>query len=738
MNFEIVKNSYDIVIVGAGMAGICASIQACREGLNVALINDRGCVGGNSSCEIAMSIDGANDNNVFALNSREGGIISEILEEMIYRTSDANRYTLDGIYMDFIIDAGVDLYLNTCIDEVKTDDNKIICVAGTQNTTETRFIFHAPLFVDDTGDGTLGALASAEYMIGREASSTFLEKIAPETADDYVLASTLAFFAYDMGHPVKFIPPNFAFDIESSGVLEYRKIPHDKFHRYYWEYEADGKIDQVKCREGIMKFHRSLVYGIWDYIKNSGEYPEAENFDLGYVSLVPGMREYRRLKGDYIITEGDLVQQHEYEDAVAHGGWTIDLHAIGGFFEKELSNRHIHLKGPYQIPYRCLYSWNVENLFMCGRCISASHVAFGSIRVCATLAAVGQVVGMAAVLSNKYDIMPRDITKQHIKELRQALMREGHLILGGQNDDARDMALGAKVTASSEAKLEVSNQAGYMDIGEGIALSIPYSKNIDEIKLNCVADENTQLEYLIYLQDKQYNYGPDKLFARHHVPVNAGDNSVRLPIQIKNNQGGHFLLVIKKNDKLHFAYADKPPFSTMQFTAIKNKNDQIVDYNTLEKFDILWKRDQRCLLYCVFLKQNVYAPDNITNGYNRAYGKPNLWLSDDDDSVPELTVHFDKNVRLDLVQITFAVDNTVCIYHYGKSLYDNLATNYDIYALEDGVWQIKNEIRDNRKKRNRHNIDTVCSALKFVFKEFEGKNVGVYEVRAEGVCDIGK
>ena len=400
MKYEIKHTKAELVIVGAGFPGICAAIQAARMGVHVALINDRGVLGGNSSCEIGVVVNGANDCAPINLNSREGGLSSEMLLEFKHRSLENNPYIWDTVLIDFVArEKNIDVYLNTCIDEVEVDENGTITrVLGTQNTTEIRWDFSGTWFVDATGDGTLGFLAGAEYMLGREAKSDFNERFAPDVADKYVLPSTLFWRAKDMGHPVRYVAPDFALDISKTDILKHRVIPHDTFNRFQWYYEIGGDYDHVKDLEQIIADHKALVYGIWDYIKNSGEYPESENYDLDFVGLIPGTREYRRLVGAYVLTENDLEQQVEFDDSVGHGGWNIDLHANHGIFDSDIINRHIFLKGIYNIPYRSGYSKNVPNLFMCGRCMSATHAALGSTRVIATLATLGQAVGMAAGL----------------------------------------------------------------------------------------------------------------------------------------------------------------------------------------------------------------------------------------------------------------------------------------------------------------------------------------------------
>ncbi|MBQ8953684.1 MAG: FAD-dependent oxidoreductase, partial [Clostridia bacterium] len=694
MRYEEKSLHFDLVVVGGGVPGVCCAVQAAREGLNVALINDRGCLGGNSSCEINVCINGANDGNALNVNGREGGIVDEIRQEAKYRSLENNRYALDGVYMDFVDRAGVHLYLNTCIDEAETgEDGRVVSVSGTQNTTETRFRFFAPLFVDDTGDGALGALAGAEYMLGREGKATFNERIAPDEADACVIPSTLSFTAHDTGAPVTFIPPDCAVDIEKSGALKYREIPHNGFNRMQWYYEGDGSVDQVKERETIIRDHRALVYGIWNYIKNSGKYPEAKNYDLEYVSVIPGMREYRRLKGDWILTEDDLVNQREYEDCVGHGGWNIDLHAIHGFFDTDLINRHINFRGLYQIPFRTGYSRNVPNLMMCGRCMSASHVAFGSARVAATLSTLGQALGMAAKLCLEYDELPRGIYERHSGELKQRLLREDQLIPGEKNEDPRDMARGAMVEATSEQPLRSAPVSGYLPVGEGWALSLPVAQALEELILYTRAEKEATLRVRVYRPEKPYNYGPDILIEDKQIPVGAGDCEISVPLQL--DAGSYYLIRLDAEGDLSLGFAGNCPPNSMMFRCYQNRSANVWDYASMRMSDVVLGRYGRCAAFRTVPEQRVYRAENVVNGYNRAYGQPNMWLSSPDDPRPSLTLRFDSRVRLDTLQITFAIDTTVTIYHYDKRVFPLLARDWEAWAIRGGERTLLCRVRDN-------------------------------------------
>ena len=355
--------------------------------------------------------------------------------------------------MDWVLkEKNIQLFLNTNIDEVKTDcDNSITSICGSQIGSEKHFEFISPLFLDDTGDGTVGYLAGAEFRVGRESKDEFNEKIAPQESDSHVILSTLSFYSKDTGRKAPFTLPDFADNTNVMKALKYREIP-DRIpgdsryegYRMQWFYETGYGKNQISEAETIIQEHRELVYSVWDYIKNSGKYP-SETFDLEYVSPVPGKRESRRLVGDHILTENDIVGQTEFEDVIGHGGWSIDLHAMEGFFSDDMTTRHYELKSIYEIPMRSCYSKNVSNLFVASRCMSTTHVAFGSTRVMGTLSTVGQAVGKAAAVCKKYNITPRALVKEHIKELQQSLLKDDQYVIGHYNQDNSDLVRNAKI-----------------------------------------------------------------------------------------------------------------------------------------------------------------------------------------------------------------------------------------------------------------------------------------------------
>lgn len=440
---------HDITVVGGGLAGVCAAIAAARLGRSVALINNRPVLGGNASSEVRVWVCGATGHGKNH-HAREGGIMGELLVENQFRNPDGNPYYWDAVVLDAVrAEPGITLYLNTDVREVDAEGpdeaRRITSVTGWMMGSERRIRFESSLFLDCTGDGLIGHLAGAHHRIGRESRAEYDEPWAPETADDITLGSTLLFYTKDAGHPVKFVPPNFAKDITRTSIPQRRIIKAGDNGCAYWWIEFGGELDTVHDNERIRDELWSVIHGIWDHIKNSGEF-DAANMTLEWVGSIPGKREYRRFLGDYVLHQGDILGQTEFADRVAFGGWSIDLHPPQGVYATEAGAKQLYADGIYHIPYRSLYSVNTENLLFAGRNISASHVAFGSTRVMATCATIGQAAGTAAALCAAGDVTPRELP---VPTLHRALLHEDASLIGLASTDPEDLALRATATASS-------------------------------------------------------------------------------------------------------------------------------------------------------------------------------------------------------------------------------------------------------------------------------------------------
>ena len=437
---------FDFVVVGGGLSGLCCAIAAARGGAKTALVQDRPVLGGNASSEIRMHICGA-DYHMSRPNARETGILEEILLEHKHRNPCSSYPIFDTVLWEkAAFQENLTLFLNTRMLDVETDGDKITAITAIQMTSEKLFRMEAPLFADATGDGLLGAMAGAEYALGREGRDEYGEGCAPEKSDPYTMGNSLMFHARDMGRPVPFTKPFWAntYTEEQLRFRDHREITSG----YWWIELGGGKHETIKDAEIIRDELLKAIYGVWDHIKNGGDH-HAENMELDWVGFLPGKRESRRLLGPYVLNENDCRAARRFEDAVAYGGWPMDVHTVEGFLtETEDPTVWIGLEDVYTIPYRCLYSVNVQNLFLAGRAISCSHMAFASSRVMGTCAVVGQAAGTAAAIAVKNRLMPQQV-QHRMGELQQQLLRDDCYIPGIINRDKADRSSSAKVTASS-------------------------------------------------------------------------------------------------------------------------------------------------------------------------------------------------------------------------------------------------------------------------------------------------
>ena len=440
------KLQYDVVVAGGGMSGICAAMAAARGGARTALVQDRPMLGGNASSEIRMHICGA-DRHGSVDDARESGILEELLLENRYNNPQHSFCVQDAFFWAAVKkQSNLHLYLNTRILGAETSGGRISALSAVQMTSEKQFRFEADFFVDATGDGFVGFCAGAGYMYGREDCRAFGEPHAAAKADRCVMGSSILFTAKDMGHPVPFIKPEWAYTFTEE-QLKHRA--HTEITSGYWWIELSGLLDPVSDAETIRDELLKVLYGVWDHIKNQPGH-HAENYALDWVGFLPGKRESRRLTGDYVLTENDVAASRIFPDTVAYGGWNMDVHVPGGILSEENApTTYYKFDDVYAIPYRCLYSENIENLFLAGRAISVSHIAFGSTRVMGTCAVVGQAVGTAAALALRRGVRDARGVAPYMAELQQRLLRDGCFLPGIANEDENDLARSASVTASS-------------------------------------------------------------------------------------------------------------------------------------------------------------------------------------------------------------------------------------------------------------------------------------------------
>lgn len=443
------KLETDVCIIGGGMSGVCAALAAARNGSKVILVQDRSVLGGNSSSEIRMHIVGADiHGNRNDTDSRESGIIEELrLEEAVWNQQRcANMW--DVILYDWCMkEPNITLMLNSDCFGVEMKKNRIESALVVRHSTEDVFHIYADIFVDCSGDGRLGAEAGADFYMGCEPKSMYGESMAPEEHSDDVLGSSILFTTRKYDRPMPFKAPSFIRKFKDCSELPHRG--HGSWEYGFWWVEWGGELDTIKDNERIREELIAVALGVWDHIKNSGHHPQSENWALEWVGAIPGKRESRRFTGDHVLREQDVKAGETFDDGVAYGGWSIDLHPPKGVYSPDPPATQVPVP-LYNIPYRSLFSRNVSNLLFAGRNISASHVAFGSTRVMATCSVIGQAAGTAAALCIKHKCKPRELSKEATKELQQTLLKDDAYIIDVTNSDPYDLARSANVRASSE------------------------------------------------------------------------------------------------------------------------------------------------------------------------------------------------------------------------------------------------------------------------------------------------
>ncbi len=417
---------YDLAIAGGGVPGVCTAIAAIRTGSKVILIQDRPVLGGNNSSEIRVPLGGLihvppykNLGNVMEeispISGRPGVLPFEMYEDgrkaNIFQTCNSKSYKL---------------MLNTRVVDVEKDKNdpmKITAYIARDVHTGQEIRIRARLFADCTGDAVIARKMGAEVMYGREPRSKYNESLAPVKADREVLGMSVIWNSKNTGRPSSF--PDIDWGIEFNEDRAYYVRHGD------WEWETGQYRNQADETEYIRDYGLMTIFANWSYLKNhSKRKNEWANDALSWITPLGGKRESYRVVGDVVMTQNDIENDVSYPDATASATWNIDFHFPDPKHLKKFDEPfqscayHRNLLKPYPVPYRCLYSRDVKNLFLAGRCVSVSHAAFGSVRVMRTLGLLGEVVGMAASICTKENIYPRDVYEKELDQLIE-MMKKG-------------------------------------------------------------------------------------------------------------------------------------------------------------------------------------------------------------------------------------------------------------------------------------------------------------------------
>lgn len=723
------EKKYDLVVVGGGLAGVCGAIAGKRMGLSVCIIQDRPVLGGNASSEIRVPIGGAGDHhNPWA---RETGIICELfLEErknnFQYHNSSLTNSVLDLVLYDALRREGVDIFLNTvCRKAIMKKNDLIEGVYCIQLASEKEFIIKGDFFFDASGDGIVGFTAGAEYRIGREGKDEFGEELAPEKPDMGIMGNSLMFLVRDVGKPVKFEPPSWAVKYPKDDIT--LKLRGHSYMPGYWWIEIGYPFDTIHENEEIKHNLLAHLLGVWDHLKNAEDHGFS-NFTLEWVGMVPGKRESRRFVGDYILKEKDVKERRFFEDAVAYGGWFIDLHTPGGILAKneypepthsgdidEIEKTFVYI---YSIPYRCLYSKNIKNLLFAGRNISVTHVALGTTRLMGTCAILGQAAGTSIYLCKKYNCYPRDIyEKGYYKELQQILLKEGCFIPGIKNEDENDKVRNADIKGSSSANLVFERYTGERELKNWIGQKLALSGYIEKIILKVRSERETILKFHLRSSFDLWDFSSSEDIVYKEIKVKKGEQDLEIPIG-KNFEKG-----------IYWFYFDKE-----EGVFLKETDERFPGFVEIFKVKSLWRFVLRKNLY--FKVEPVFSPfepENIKTGVSRPEKWTNVWISNPKGKFPQyLEIDFKKEEEFNSIQFIFDAEIDKGYPHLPPFYVPcNIPRDFKVYIWKNGKWNEILNVEGNTRYFCRYSFDKVKSdrvRIEFL-KTNGGSCIYVYEVR---------
>jgi hypothetical protein len=730
----------ELIVVGGGLAGVCMALAAARHGVETLLVNDRPTLGGNSSSEVRVVPAGAAH---FQAWCRETGIVEEILlrDRAVnpgqFFENGLTNATYDLVLLDLVErEPRLRVLLNTSVREVQVRREGrralISAAMASQLGSEVELELHGQHFADCTGDGTVAHLAGADWAYGREDRATYGEPLAPLVADDVTSGSTLSIHARDVGRPVSFEPPSWAADYRTDGDVgvhrHYRNLGEPELGGFWWV-EVGAPFHQIRDAEAIRFELLRHVLGVWGYLKN--HHPERAaltNHALQWIGMVPGKRESRRILGDVVLTEHDCHADPGWPDAVGVAGWYLDLHIPGGILNKhepgEASFLDAHYRywtriAPFSVPLRALYSRSFDNLWLGGRCLSASHVALGAIRVQQTLGALGHAVGIAAARALGTARTPRELAgdDQELAALRQDLLRDDVHLLDAVNEDAADLARGATATASSDAPLDLGAPvvAGRdLRVARGVVLPL-VEPLLEEARVHVRNEEArpVRLTATVARLASIWDHGDGAPVAELDATVPAAwEGWLALPFATRVEAGPH-RLALQSQGAVRWSLSDRQPVGVVAMTRRTSPGGPEPSHRDMAMFSDTemtvpayerWSQDKWAALAVELSPtQRPYGAANVVNGRAWPGPLPNLWISDPAAALPQhVELDLGRAVRLDTAILRFDTNLNVVL-GSAPSLWraPACASRFRLLARCDGRWR---ELRREEGNHLRHRV----------------------------------
>ena len=779
------EERYDLVVCGGGVGGVITAVMAARKGLKVALLDDKAGLGGNACSEIGVGIEGAHFFGFFA-NMRESGPVEELKE----RIAELDPYLQNGqnstVMLFWCREAGVSVYSELLIDEVATEGRCILRVAGSQGGTERRLAFRAAQFVDATGDGSIAALAGAACMTGREARETFGETLAPEKADHGIMGASLLFRASEKREPNTFARPDWAYEYRTEADLPHRLVlaPGPVPCGFWWIEFAGDHDDPIGEYEQIRVELSKCLYGCWAFLKNDPA-RKMEKWSLDRVSISPAKRESRRVIGDVVVTEKDIVERTAFPDAVAYAGWNIDIHVPGGFMSPDKPNSHAFFPWVAPLPLRALYVRDLDNLWLVGRDISVSHVALGATRLIATIGTLGHAVACAAALAHRQGLSTRQTAYQRSADIQQEILRDGSFIPGVRNNDSLDLARTATVTATSEQLLQFQPAADFLPVGRGRALAFPVTGGrLDSVSLCLRNPGSVPVEaHLFAAACLHPNHASDLTpLAARTVTVAPGEQQLSWPINLAGLPDGLYAIGITTaadtawNWRWPGTATLVPDPTTPKLLEWRACHDVPCGCHTLvldperyyrpepgtrdnlytiakplmlgpagedtrwvrEKVHRAWRPQHKSRAFipvpCIETTPilHPYGPAQTVSGVSHPDRLPELWISDPAQPLPQ-TLELAWNTPQTVAEVRLVFDTDLDMGHPAFDPLNSLVQAYRVEARVAGAWREVIRETDNRNRFRVHAFAAVrADALRLVVDAVHagGMSARVFEIRA--------
>ena len=726
------RGDFDVVVVGGGPAGCPAAIAAARLGARTALIQDRPVLGGNASLELNLGMQGA---SISLRNARETGIVEEASR---MREHEGFRSVSVPFHQLAEAEVNLTLFLNTrAVGVTMASRDRIGVVKGVDTLTGEYSTYGAKLVVDCTGDGWVGYYAGAEYRFGRESRSEFDEPDAPETADSITMSGCvmgrhgIGFKAAETSAPVAYDAPAWA--AEFPDLVTHGRRPRNITTGEWW-LEHPGTFDDLYNPEQARDELIRISFGYWNYLKNA--WPERDTLRSHAITFVPWIvarRETRRLVGDHILNAHEVLAGTLFADRVSYGGWPVDIHNPRGVYQGNTPyHTNYHIERVYTIPFRCLYSKNVENLLFAGRCASFSHFGLGTARVERTLATLGQAAGTAAALCAAKDITPRDVYEYHMDALQQTLLKYDQYIPEVRNEDPDDLARTATVTASGTAvgaefrrdDVRLDPLYHHLDHRRAFMMPVAHGKVVRAgLYMKSDLDDDVTLE--LHLREargsEDFSAAADVATASTVLPgkgeqwlVFEFDRAISTPyawVYLEPQKGVHWRLMTTALPEMCRAYASKGP-----------------------ETEVTWHRPNgyyACYLEPPAMTFADYGPGNVVSGVARVTADAtHMWCPEPAAELPQwIELAFPKPTTFNTVHVTFVTGLDRRRFSSPEDITG--VTDYALAVPDGAQWRTLVRETGNIQRWRRHTFDSVtASKLRVQIDGVSGsQSAGVYEVR---------